>query len=134
VKGRVILYADEMTGSMTHAIEETNRRRGIQLAYNKEHGITPKTIQKNIKDITETLQAERERAVGLLMAVDTERANDPKELKKLIAERREAMEEAVKLLDFETAALIRDEVYKLEEKLPPPPKKPRKPGRVYLDE
>ncbi|MBX9765054.1 excinuclease ABC subunit UvrB, partial [Patescibacteria group bacterium] len=134
VHGRVILYADEMTGSMEKAISETNRRRGIQLAYNKEHGITPMTIKKNIKDITESLQAERERAVGLLMAVDVERAKDPKELKKLIAERREAMEEAVAILDFETAALIRDEVYKLEEKLPEPPKKKRKPGRVYLDE
>jgi excinuclease ABC subunit B len=134
VNGRVILYADEMTGSMEKAISETNRRREKQLAYNKEHGITPQTIKKNIKDITETLQAERERAVGLLMAVDTERAKDPKELKKLIAERREAMEEAVSVLDFETAALIRDEIYKLEEKLPKPPKKPRKPGRVYLDE
>jgi excinuclease ABC subunit B len=134
VHGRVILYADEMTGSMEKAISETNRRRGIQLAYNKEHGITPMTIKKNIKDITESLQAERERAVGLLMAVDVERAKDPKELKKLIAERREAMEEAVSILDFETAALIRDEIHKLEEKLPEPPKRKQKPGRVYLDE
>lgn len=134
VKGRVILYADEMTGSMTNAISETNRRRAIQIAYNEKHGITPKTIQKNIKDITETLQSERERAVDLLLAVDLDRANDPKQLKKLIAERRDAMSDAVELLDFETAALIRDEIYKLEEKLPPAPKKPRKPGRVYLDE
>lgn len=134
VNGRVILYADEMTGSMNKAITETNRRRDLQIAYNKKHGITPTTIKKNIKDITESLQAERERAVGLLMAVDVERAKDPKELKKLIAERRDAMEEAVSVLDFETAALIRDEIYKLEEKLPKPPAKPRKPGRVYLDE
>ncbi|MBY0539117.1 excinuclease ABC subunit UvrB [Patescibacteria group bacterium] len=134
INGRVILYADEMTGSMEKAISETNRRRGIQLAYNKEHNITPMTIKKNIKDITESLQAERERAVGLLMAVDVERAKDPKELKKLIAERRDAMEEAVSILDFETAALIRDEIHKLEEKLPAPPKKPRKPGRIYLDD
>jgi protein-arginine kinase activator protein McsA len=68
------------------------------------------------------------------MAVDVERAKDPKELKKLIAERREAMEEAVSILDFETAALIRDEIHKLEEKLPEPPKRKQKPGRVYLDE
>jgi excinuclease ABC subunit B len=123
-----------MTGSMNKSITETNRRRDLQIAYNKKHGITPTTIKKNIKDITESLQAERERAVGLLMAVDVERAKDPKELKKLIAERRDAMEEAVSVLDFETAALIRDEIYKLEEKLPKPPAKPRKPGRVYLDE
>lgn len=134
VNGRVILYADEMTASMNKAITETNRRRERQIAYNVKHGITPMTIKKNIKDITESLQAERERAVGLLMAVDVERAKDPKELKKLISERRDAMEEAVSILDFETAALIRDEIYKLEEKLPKPPAKPRKPGRVYLDE
>ena len=134
VKGRVILYADEMTGSMKNAIDETNRRRQIQVDYNKKHGITPKTIQKNIKDITETLQSERENAIALIMAVDADRASDPKQLKKLIQERRDAMSDAVELLDFETAALIRDEIYKLEEKLPPAPKKPRKPGRVYLDD
>ena len=134
VKGRVNLYADEMTGPMTSAIGETNRRRAIQIVYKPKNGITPKTIQKNIKDITETLQAERENAVALLMAVDADRANDPKQLKKLIQERRDAMSDAVELLDFETAALIRDEIYKLEEKLPPAPKKPRKPGRVYLDD
>lgn len=136
VKGRVVLYADEMTGSLDKAIGETNRRRAIQIAYNAEHNITPTTIKKNIKDITETLQAEREKAIGMIMSVDAARASDPKELKKLIAERREAMEEAVKILDFETAALIRDEVYKLEEKLPVPKKRRGKPNprRVYLDE
>jgi len=123
VKGRVILYADEMTGSLTRAVGETNRRRSIQIEYNKKHGITPQTIKKNIKDITETLQAERERAVELLVSVDEKRAQDPKELKKLIQERRDAMEDAVSVLDFETAALIRDEIYRLEEKLPDAPKR-----------
>jgi excinuclease ABC subunit B len=55
VKGRVILYADGMTGSLNRAISETNRRRALQKRYNDEHGITPKTIQKNIKDITEPM-------------------------------------------------------------------------------
>ena len=75
-------------------------------------------------------------AVELLMEVDAGRTNDPKELKKLIQERRDAMEEAVQLLDFETAALVRDEIYKLEEKLPEAPKRKGKPNpkRVYLDE
>ena len=134
VKGRVILYADQMTGSLTKAVAETNRRRELQIAYNNKHGITPQTIKKNIKDITDQLQAERERAVGLLMAVDEARSNDPKELKKLITERREAMEEAVKVLDFETAALVRDEIYKLEERLPDKPKKKPTPGRIYVNE
>jgi excinuclease ABC subunit B len=139
VKGRVILYADEMTGSLTKAIGETNRRRAIQLAYNTKHGITPKTIQKSIKDITETLQSERDKAVAMIMAVDAASLGadaDPKKIKALVKERREAMEEAVKLLDFETAALIRDEIYKLEEKLPAPPKRKGKPNprKIYLDE
>jgi excinuclease ABC subunit B len=139
VKGRVILYADEMTGSMNKAIGETNRRRAIQLAYNTKHGITPKTISKSIKDITESLQSERDRAVAMIMAVDAASLGtnaDPKMIKSLIKERREAMEEAVKLLDFETAALIRDEIYKLEEKLPAPKKPARRvrPKMTYLDE
>ncbi len=127
VNGRVILYADGMTGSMERAIGETNRRRAVQLAYNKKHGITPKTIHKNIKDITETLQSERAAAINMLLAVDEERANDPKTLKLLIEEKREQMGDAVELLDFETAALLRDEIYKLEEKLPVPKKPKRKP-------
>jgi excinuclease ABC subunit B len=126
VNGRVILYADGMTGSMERAIGETNRRRAVQVAYNEKHGITPKTIHKNIKDITETLQGERDRAVGMLLAVDMARASDPKSLKLLIADKREQMESAVEVLDFETAALLRDEIYKIEELLPVPKKLKRK--------
>jgi excinuclease ABC subunit B len=138
VKGRVILYADEMTGSLDKAIGETNRRRAIQLAYNTKHGITPKTIIKSIKDITETMQSERDKAVAMIMAVDAASLGkdaDPKHIKALVKERREAMEEAVKLLDFETAALIRDEIYKLEEKLPAPVKPARRvrPKMTYLE-
>jgi excinuclease ABC subunit B len=62
--GRVILYADVMTGSLERAIAETNRRRGIQEAYNKEHGITPTTIKKHIHDITEELQSKHAKAVN----------------------------------------------------------------------
>lgn len=127
VKGRVILYADEMTGSLNNAIRETNRRRAIQIAYNEKHGITPMSIKKNISDITETLQAERERAVAMMLTVDAAGGSDPKTIKALVKERREAMEEAVKVLDFETAALLRDEIYKLEEKLGAAPRKKPKP-------
>lgn len=127
VNGRVILYADGMTGSMERAIGETNRRRAVQLAYNKKHGITPKTIHKVIKDITETLQSERAATINMLLAVDEDRTHDPKALKALISEKRQQMEDAVEVLDFETAALLRDEVYKLEEKLPVPKKPKRKP-------
>ena len=133
VKGRVILYADQMTGSLERAVKETNRRRAIQIAYNEKHGITPTTIKKNIKDITETLQAERSAAIDLIMSVDAARAADPKELQKLISERRAAMSDAVEMLDFETAALIRDEIIKLEEKLPKESTKRLKTRRVARD-
>jgi len=111
-KGRVLLYADEMTDSLTYAISETNRRRLLQIAYNKEHGITPKTILKEIKDITETLQSEHSKAVDVLLSID--QAEYLKNPKAVLKAKREEMEEAVKVLDFETAALIRDEIRSLQ--------------------
>ncbi len=111
-KGRVLLYADEMTDSLKYAINETNRRREKQLAYNKEHGITPTTILKEIKDITESMQTEHSKAVGTLLTIDAELfKQNPKAVLK---EKREQMEEAVKVLDFETAAILRDELRALE--------------------
>ncbi len=115
VDGHVILYADEMTGSMRRAIDETNRRREIQLAYNKEHGITPTTIKKNIHDITESLRSEHSKTVNKLLEIDEELFQ--KNPKKLIKEKKQKMEEAVKILDFETAAILRDEIKVLEEKM-----------------
>lgn len=112
VNGRVILYADEMTESLKKAIDETNRRRTLQLAYNKAHGITPKTIEKEIKDITDQLRGEREETIETLLAVDRELYK--KNPKKVIKEKRHQMEEAVKILDFETAAILRDEIRALE--------------------
>ena len=114
VEGRVILYADRMTGSLKNAIEETNRRRDIQLAYNTKHGITPQTIQKAIKDITDQLESEHGKAVGTLLAVD--RALYKKNPKRLIALKEKQMNAAVKILDFETAAIIRDEIKALTER------------------
>lgn len=114
-KGRVILYADVMTGSMDRAIAETNRRRTIQEAYNKEHGITPTTIEKNIKDITEELQSDHAKAVNLELSIDKKLfAKNPDKLIKL---KEKAMKEAVKVLDFETAAILRDELEVLRNKL-----------------
>ncbi len=115
VEGKVYLYADNVTGSIERAIGETNRRRSIQLAYNKEHGITPKTILKKIKDITDTLKREHEQAVGVLLQTDEEFFK--KNPKKLIKDKMKEMEDAVHDLDFETAAILRDEIRALEERL-----------------
>lgn len=126
--GRVVLYADEMTGSMERAIGETNRRREIQLAYNKKHNITPKTISKVIKDITEGMETEHSKAVNAELALDLElfaqiekdqkgrktRGKNP--IEKLIKLKEAEMKEAVKLLDFETAAILRDEIQVLRAK------------------
>jgi excinuclease ABC subunit B len=115
VLGRVILYADNMTGSMERAISETNRRRAIQVAYNKAHGITPKTIIKQIKDITEHLQTDHMKSVKFNLDIDAQIfAKDPQKLIKL---KEREMSKAVKELDFETAAILRDEIVALKEQL-----------------
>lgn len=108
VDGRVILYADQMTGSMERAIKETNRRREIQLAYNAEHGITPKTILKKIQDITEQILSEHQKTVNNLLVLDASEFN--KDPKKFIRAKEVQMDEAVAQLDFETAAILRDEI------------------------
>ena len=114
-KGRVILYADNMTGSMERAIGETTRRRDTQIAYNKEHGITPQTIQKNIKDITNQLSKVHDKAVAGELAID--RKLFEKNPNKLLKIKEKQMKEAVKVLDFETAAILRDEIKILKERM-----------------
>lgn len=112
VNGRVLLYADSMTGSMDRAIGETNRRREIQIAYNTKHKITPKTIEKRIKDITADIEKARKRAVTELVALDASTFGG--DIAKLIAEKRKQMHQAADDLDFESAAIIRDEIHALE--------------------
>jgi excinuclease ABC subunit B len=121
VGGQVILYADSVTGSMEKAISETNRRRGIQVAYNEKHGITPKTILKQIKDITELMQSDHGKAVANELNLDM--AAFGGDMKKLLAHKREQMETAASELDFETAAIIRDEILELERRVDLEPKK-----------
>ncbi len=114
VNGRVILYADSVTNSMKKAIDETNRRRGVQEQYNKDHGITPKTIIKKIRDITEAMDSDHKKAVKRELEIDEKIfAKNPKKLIKL---KEKQMNEAVKELDFETAAILRDEIKVLREK------------------
>ncbi|OGD68776.1 excinuclease ABC subunit B [Candidatus Campbellbacteria bacterium RIFCSPLOWO2_01_FULL_34_15] len=112
VDGRVILYADHITKSMQKAIEETDRRRKIQIAYNEKHGITPKTISKKITSIADQMRSEHEKIVGNLLAVDLELMK--KNPKRFVIEKKRQMDSAVKILDFETAAILRDEIRELE--------------------
>lgn len=112
VNGRVILYADETTNALEYAIGETNRRRDRQLAYNAEHGITPTTIAKEIKSITDQMRTEHDETVDTLLKIDVELYK--KNPIKVLKEKRTQMEEAVAILDFETAAIIRDEIVYLE--------------------
>jgi len=110
-EGKVILYADRITGSMDRAMQETERRRKIQTDYNTKHGITPTTIIKRIKDITEDIENEHQKTIRTLLTMDEDAYQ--KDPKKLIKQKQAEMEEAVKELDFETAALLRDEIRSL---------------------
>lgn len=112
VNGRVVLYADNMTNSLIQAIGETHRRREKQLAYNKEHGITPTTIAKEIKSIADQMRTEHDETVETLLKVDLDLYK--KNPNKVIKDKKRQMEEAVSILDFETAAILRDELKYLE--------------------
>jgi len=113
IDGRVVLYADEMTDALQYAIEETSRRRDKQLAYNKKHGITPKTIIKEIKSIADQMRSVHDETVNTLLKIDVELYK--KNPKKVLKEKRRQMEEAVTILDFETAAILRDEIKYFDE-------------------
>jgi excinuclease ABC subunit B len=113
VDGRVILYADQITCSMQKALDETSRRRALQMEYNKKHNITPKTIKKNIQDITEQMKSEHNKAVETLLNVD--KSKFEKDPEKLLRQKEKQMNAAAKILDFETAAILRDEVKTLQE-------------------
>lgn len=110
--GRVIMYADRITDSMQNAIDETKRRRDIQNLYNEEHNITPKTIQKNIRDSIEATKVAEEEVVYGISDTD-----DKDEIRANIDKLKSEMMEAAQNLQFERAAELRDKVKQLEEKL-----------------
>ncbi|KKR05061.1 MAG: UvrABC system protein B [Candidatus Uhrbacteria bacterium GW2011_GWF2_39_13] len=124
VKGEVIVYADQLTGSLDRALKETDRRRKIQLAYNKEHGITPKSIQKEIKDIRAMLSGEEEHSIEGILKL--EMTAETHEIEDVLKEKEYEMKEAAKKLDFETAAILRDEIVLLSKELNSKKKKKKK--------
>jgi excinuclease ABC subunit B len=115
VNAEVFLYADTVTDSMSRAVSETNRRRDIQLAYNKEHGITPRTVKTAIKNaIEEEIEAHKmaqEAATGATAAAEDYVTVE------YVQKLYEEMLEAAKGLDFERAQLLRDQIVKLEGEL-----------------
>lgn len=109
--GHVIMYADHITDSMEKAISETQRRRAIQEAYNKEHGITPKTIQKGIRDVIRATYAAEEKET---YEKSPKKKLSAEEKNRLIASLETEMKEAAKALDFERAAQLRDAILELK--------------------
>ena len=123
LSGRAIFYADKMTGSMQRCIEETNRRRELQRAYNREHGITPVSVKKSVSEVrfitrvadARTEREEREKEKGRRVA-EAGAHYGKDNLPALIAELEAQMREAATNLDFETAARIRDELFEVKAK------------------
>lgn len=113
-EGHVIMYADKITDSMRAAIEETKRRRAVQQAYNEEHGIVPKTIQKSVRELIAI--SKKVAAEEMNFAKDPESMNQ-KELEKLIADIQKKMQKAATDLNFEAAAEYRDQMIKLKNML-----------------
>ncbi|MEE4173837.1 MAG: excinuclease ABC subunit UvrB [Xanthomonadales bacterium] len=121
VRGKVIMYADRMTGSMQRAIDETERRRQKQLAHNEEHGITPQTVQKKIADIMEGARdgqpsGRRRRSAAVAEEEAQYEALGPAQLAKAIGELEKKMFQHAENLEFEEAANVRDQIEKLKDR------------------
>jgi len=115
VDGAVIMYANEITPAMDAVIKETNRRREAQIAYNKEHGITPATIEKAVKDLIESASTKERKEKEEKIDIETIMSHE--EASRIIAELEQEMREASKKLEFERAAAIRDQIAELKEAL-----------------
>ncbi len=113
LNGTVIMYADTMTDSMRRAIDETNRRRAIQMRYNEEHGIEPRSIVKAVRDLTDQVRVAAEERLKYEVAAEI-----PKdEVARLIKELERQMKQLAKGLEFEKAAIIRDQIFELRQRL-----------------
>jgi excinuclease ABC subunit B len=111
--GRAILYADQMTGSMRRALDEMDRRRNIQLQYNMEHGITPKSIRKSVDQVRFVTRVADARAVSEPKQ-DPRESLRPLDRESLISVLEKQMREAAAELDYETAAQLRDQIFELK--------------------
>jgi excinuclease ABC subunit B len=117
VKGRVIMYADKESSAMKRAIDETNRRRAIQIAYNTEHGITPETIKKGISDMSDFLALESKVPKGRRAREKRESGMSAADIERTMVELEEEMLVAAEELRFEYAAKLRDEIKSLRREL-----------------
>ncbi|MBR0155299.1 MAG: excinuclease ABC subunit B, partial [Treponema sp.] len=115
-EGKVVMYADRKSEAMEEAITETARRREIQEAYNKEHGITPKTVKKAVEDILERQKIDAEEEVEIELSALKKSANlfVPAERKKLLAALKRQMEEYADNMEYEQAAIVRDQILEIE--------------------
>jgi excinuclease ABC subunit B len=114
VRGRVILYADRMTDSIRHAVDQTNRRRATQLAHNRDHHITPRTIEREVTDILQVLRVGVEKPTGVR---ERPRPTRPEDILDAVRELEEQMLLAAQNLEFELAATLRDQIRKLRKDL-----------------
>jgi excinuclease ABC subunit B len=112
IDGQVILYADRMTNAMQRALDETRRRREVQEAHNKKHGITPASIVKEIRDLTDRVRKMVEEDEAAAQSFDPA-AIATDDLKTMITELEKAMKQAAQALEFEKAAALRDQVFDL---------------------
>ena len=115
-EGKVVMYADRMSDAMKEAIDETRRRRSIQEAWNKEHGITPKTIKKAVADILEHQEQDAKETAAIQLEALKKSANlfVAKDRKKLIEALKKEMSDCAERLEYEQAAAIRDQIYEIE--------------------
>ncbi|MFO7247083.1 MAG: UvrB/UvrC motif-containing protein, partial [Bacillota bacterium] len=112
-EGKVIMYADEITGSMRRAIEETYRRRRIQEEFNRRHGITPQTVRKAVRDVIEATRV-AEKAPEYLAGKSLKEI-PRRQIPQVIEKLRKEMQQAARDLEFERAAILRDMIFELEE-------------------